>query len=165
MKRCQCYVLKYDPRLGGWEEKGRSTISFNQLQTIAIYVKLYIELLGIIISEVNQMAQRRELMKGSTDSLLLCLIGQQPMYGYQIIKELETRSQGYFKFKEGTLYPALHRLERAGLIIGKWQTLPSGRQRRYYHITDKGHSTLVAKRSQWQDFLAAMNLIIQPVTT
>jgi len=44
------------------------------------------------------------------------------MYGYQIIKELERRSQGYFKFKEGTLYPALHRLERAGLIVGKWQT-------------------------------------------
>jgi len=51
------------------------------------------------------MVPRRELMKGSIDSLLLCLISQQPMYGYQIIKELETKSQGYFKFKEGTLYP------------------------------------------------------------
>ena len=111
------------------------------------------------------MAQRRKLMKGSADSLLLCLIGQQPMYGYQIIKELERRSQGYFKFKEGTLYPALHRLEKAGLIAGKWQTLPSGRQRRYYYITDKGHHLLVLKRSQWQDFLTAMNLIIQPVST
>ena len=111
------------------------------------------------------MAQRRELMKGSADSLLLCLIGQQPMYGYQIIKELERRSQGYFKFKEGTLYPALHRLEKAGLILGKWQALPNGRHRRYYHITDKGHRLLAVKRSQWQDFLTAMNLIIQPVHT
>ena len=109
------------------------------------------------------MAQRRELMKGSTDSLLLCLMAQQPMYGYQIIKELEKRSQGYFKFKEGTLYPALHRLEKAGLIQGKWQMLPSGRQRRYYYITDKGHQMLIAERSQWLDFLAAMNLIIKPV--
>ena len=109
------------------------------------------------------MAQRRELMKGSIDSLLLCLIGQQPMYGYQIINELEGRSQGYFKFKEGTLYPALHRLERAGLILGKWQVLPSGRQRRYYYITEKGLYALMEKRSQWQHFLAAMNLIIQPV--
>ena len=108
------------------------------------------------------MAQRRELMKGGINSLLLCLVSRQPMYGYQIIKDLEVRSQGYFKFKEGTLYPALHRLERAGLILGKWQTLPSGRQRRYYHITDKGHRSLVAQRSQWQDFLTAMNLIIQP---
>ncbi len=111
------------------------------------------------------MTQSRELMKGSTDPLLLCLVSQQPMYGYQIIKELERRSQGYFKFKEGTLYPALRRLEKAGLILGKWQMLPSGRQRRYYHITDKGRRVFVAKRSQWHDFLAAMNLIIQPASS
>ena len=109
------------------------------------------------------MAVRRELMKVSIDSLLLCLISQQPMYGYQIIKELETKSQGYFKFKEGTLYPALHRLEKAGLLSGKWQMLPNGRHRRYYHITAKGYQVLLAKRSQWQDFFTAMNLIIQPV--
>jgi len=111
------------------------------------------------------MVQRRELMKGSIDSLLLCLVGQQAMYGYQIIKELEGRSEGYFKFKEGTLYPALHRLERAGLIQGKWHVLSDGRQRRYYHITERGRHILVEKRNQWQDFLAAMNLIIQPVST
>ena len=110
------------------------------------------------------MAQRLKLMKGSSDSLLLCLLGQRPMYGYQIIKELEARSQGYFKFKEGTLYPALHRLEKAGLVIGNWQVLPNGRPRRYYHITAKGHSKLAVERSQWQDFLTAMNLIIQPAS-
>jgi len=103
-------------------------------------------------------------MKGSIDSLLLCLIGQQPMYGYQIIKELERRSQGYFKFKEGTLYPALHRLEKAGLLGGRWQALPNGRQRRYYHLTEKGLRNLVTKTNQWLDFLAAMNLIIQPAS-
>jgi PadR family transcriptional regulator PadR len=84
------------------------------------------------------------------------------MYGYQIIKELERRSQGYFKFKEGTLYPALHRLEKAGLILGKWQMLSNGRPRRYYYITAKGRSRLAAERVQWQDFLNAMNLIFQP---
>jgi len=109
------------------------------------------------------MAKKNELIKGSIDSLLLGVIVQQPIYGYQIIKELDSRSQGYFKFKEGTLYPALHRLERAGLIRGEWQTLPNGRQRRYYHITEKGLYTLAAKRGQWLDFLTAMNLIIQPV--
>ena len=107
------------------------------------------------------MAQRRELMKGNIDSLLLCLLAEQPMYGYGIIKELERRSQGYFKFKEGTLYPALYRLERVGLIQGRWQMLPSGRQRKYYHVTDKGCSVLVEKRGQWLDFLTAMSLIIQ----
>jgi PadR family transcriptional regulator PadR len=108
------------------------------------------------------MAQRRELIKGNFDSLILCLLNQQPMYGYQIIKELEHKSEGYFHFKEGTLYPALHRLEQTGLIEGKWQMLPNGRQRRYYHITEKGLHGLEAKRSQWLDFLAAMNLIIKP---
>jgi len=109
------------------------------------------------------MATKRDLLKGSSDSLLLCLIEQQPMYGYQIIKELEKRSQGYFKFKEGTLYPALHRLEKAGLITGRWQLLSNGRPRRYYHITTKGSSSLATEKMNWQDFLYAMNLIIQPV--
>ena len=108
------------------------------------------------------MAQRAELMKGNSESLLLCLVGEQPMYGYQIVKELERRSQGYFKFKEGTLYPALHRLEKRGLIVGGWQMLSNGRHRRYYHITDKGRQVLAEKMSQWQEFLTAMNLIIQP---
>ncbi|MFC1930999.1 PadR family transcriptional regulator [Chloroflexota bacterium] len=111
------------------------------------------------------MARRRELIKGSSDSLLLYLIGQQPMYGYQIIKELESRSQGYFKFKEGTLYPALHRLERSGLVVGEWQLLLNGRPRRYYHITAKGRAKLAMERTQWQDFLNAINLIIQPFST
>ena len=108
------------------------------------------------------MAKRHELMKDSIASLLLSLIAQQPMYGYQILKELGRRSEGYFEFKEGTLYPVLHRLEQAGLILGKWQVLPSGRHRKYYTITAKGHYALEEKRSQWEDFLAAMNLIIQP---
>ena len=108
------------------------------------------------------MARKRDLLKNSSDSLLLCLIEQQPMYGYQIIKELEKRSQGYFKFKEGTLYPALHRLEKAGLLLGKWQTLDNGRPRRYYHITEKGLERMTMERLHWQDFLKAMRLIIQP---
>ncbi len=109
------------------------------------------------------MRRRNELVKGSIDSLLLCLMGQQPMYGYQIIKELEDKSQGYFKYKEGTLYPALHRLEKANLLAGKWEATSGGRQRRYYHITEKGSRILTERRVQWLDFLSAMNMIIQPV--
>jgi DNA-binding PadR family transcriptional regulator len=109
------------------------------------------------------MGRKTELVKGSIDSLLLCLIGRQPMYGYQIIKELEDKSQGYFKYKEGTLYPALHRLEKANLLAGKWESTSGGRQRRYYHITEKGNIILAEKRVQWLDFLSAMNMIIQPV--
>lgn len=111
------------------------------------------------------MAPRRELIKGSSESLLLCLLEQHPMYGYQIIKELETRSQGYFKFKEGTLYPALHRLEKAGLIQGKWEIVSNGHPRRYYHLTAKGLAKLALERVHWQDFLNAMKLFIQPTTS
>jgi PadR family transcriptional regulator, regulatory protein PadR len=107
------------------------------------------------------MPERHELIKSNIDSLLLCLVNSQPMYGYQIIKELENRSQGYFKFKEGTLYPALHRLEKSGLIEGKWQILPSGQQRKYYYITERGYASLAEKRCNWNEFLNAMNSIIQ----
>jgi len=110
------------------------------------------------------MVPQHDLLKGSSNSLLLCLIEQQPMYGYQIVKVLEARSQGYFKFKEGTLYPALYRLEKSGLITGQWQMLANGRQRRYYYITDKGRSKLAVEKVQWQDFLTAMNLIFQPAS-
>jgi PadR family transcriptional regulator PadR len=108
------------------------------------------------------MVSRHDLMKGSSSSLLLSLLEEQAMYGYQIVKELEARSQGYFKFKEGTLYPALHRLEKAGLVNGMWQTLPNGRQRRYYHITARGKAKLTEEKIQWQDFLTAVKLILQP---
>ena len=105
----------------------------------------------------------RELLKGSTDSLLLYLIDKQPMYGYQIIKEIEKRSNGYFQFKEGTLYPALHRLEREGLIRGKWQKLPNGQERRYYHIQEKGQEILNERLEIWQDFSKAVNMVMQPL--
>ncbi len=106
-----------------------------------------------------------EPMKGTAYSLLLFLLSQQPMYGYQIIKELERRSAGYFKFKEGTLYPALHRLEKSGLATGKWQSLPSGRRRKYYRISDKGLRMLAEKKSEWRNFLKAIRLIIEPTSS
>ena len=97
------------------------------------------------------MAARQDLIKGNIDALLLSLISQQPMYGYQIMRELDGRSLGYFKFKEGTLYPALHRLEKAGLLQGNWQSINSGRQRRYYSMTEKGRRILAEQTEQWQD--------------
>ncbi len=111
------------------------------------------------------MSYERELLKGNTEALLLCLISHAPMYGYQIIKELERRSKGYFQFKEGTLYPALHRLERTGLVRGEWQILPNGQERRYYSITEKGKQALAERLSIWQDFSSAVNAIIQPIST
>lgn len=110
------------------------------------------------------MEYRRELLKGNTETLLLSLLKNQSMYGYQIIKELEKKSQGYFRFKEGTLYPALHRLEAAGLVRGNWERLPPGKERRYYHLTEKGLKLLAEKVAEWQGFSLAVNLVMQPST-
>jgi len=104
----------------------------------------------------------RELLKGSTEHLILSLIGQEPMYGYRLIKEMEKRSGGYFRFKQGTLYPALHRLEKDKLIQGKWERLPNGQERRYYYLTELGQRALDEKRAEWEGFSAAVNLVIEP---
>jgi PadR family transcriptional regulator PadR len=107
------------------------------------------------------MKEKHELLTSNIDSLLLSMMKRKSMYGYQIIKELEGRSQGYFKFKEGTLYPALHRLENSGLIEGKWQVLENGQSRKYYYLTAKGLATLEDQKNNWNEFFVAMNLIIQ----
>ncbi len=106
--------------------------------------------------------RQQELLKGNTESLLLALLEMEAMYGYQIVREVERRSSGYFAFKEGTLYPALHRLERDGLVEGRWQDTPSGVRRRYYQITAKGRQALADRLEEWQRFSRAMNAVMLP---
>ena len=103
---------------------------------------------------------RQEQLKGNTETLLLALLGSEPMYGYQIVKEADQRSSGYFAFKEGTLYPALHRMERDNLVDGQWQKTPSGTRRRYYQITPKGLQALADRQKEWQRFSRAMNSVM-----
>ena len=108
------------------------------------------------------MTYQKELLKGNTESLLLALLATESMYGYQLVKEIDRRSSGYFQFKEGTLYPALHRLERAMLIKGTWRGSPIGQQRRYYFITQKGTGELLRKTGEWRDFSRAVDLVMKP---
>lgn len=79
----------------------------------------------------------KELLKGAADTLVLSAFAEGDKYGYQVVKELERRSEGYFCLKEGTLYPILHRLERQGLLAARWETMPNGSERRYYALTPK----------------------------
>jgi PadR family transcriptional regulator PadR len=102
------------------------------------------------------------MLKGNTDTLLLALLQDEAMYGYQIVKEVDQRSSGYFAFKEGTLYPALHRLEKAHLVEGRWEDTPNNVRRRYYLITAKGHEALRDRLSEWRQFTSAMNSIMLP---
>ena len=105
---------------------------------------------------------QQEMLKGNTDTLLLALLEKEAMYGYQIVKEVDERSSGYFAFKEGTLYPALHRLEKAKLIEGRWEDTPNNVRRRYYLITAKGLQALTDRLSEWQRFTIAMDSIMRP---
>ena len=105
---------------------------------------------------------QQELLKGNTPTLLLALLELEPMYGYQIVKEMNRRSSGYFAFKEGTLYPALHRLERDNLVEGRWQDTPNGVPRRYYSITVKGQRILAERMKEWHRFSRAMNSVMPP---
>ena len=115
--------------------------------------------------EVGLELYRRELLKGSTETLLLSLLSEESMYGYQLVREMDRRSGGYFHLKEGTLYPALHRLERDGLLRGMWEESPSGQSRRYYHITPAGRQRLESMLREWDLFTRAVNLIAQPVSS
>lgn len=91
----------------------------------------------------------KELMKGSLDILLLTLIEREDLYGYEIAKKLKDLSNELYTIGEGTLYPALQRLEKKDLIKSYWVELESGSRRKYYKITENGKSELVEKLSQW----------------
>lgn len=102
----------------------------------------------------------KELLKGSTGILILSLLERQPMYGYEMLAEIERSSGGVFQFKEGTLYPILHALESEGYVESYWSETESARKRKYYRLTGEGRRHLVAKRSEWRLFRSAVDRVI-----
>lgn len=100
------------------------------------------------------------LMAGSTDMLILSLLKEREMYGYEIIETLEKRSDNTFALKAGTLYPLLHSLESAGYITSREANSESGRVRKYYSITKNGVGCLNSKLAEWNKFSGAVNLVI-----
>lgn len=104
-----------------------------------------------------------DLVRGNIECLLLFLIKENhETYGYELMREIEKRSEGYFRLKEGTVYPALHRLENDGLVSGEWRELPGGQLRRYYTITQQGEQALREKMGAWEGFTAAVGLVFRP---
>jgi PadR family transcriptional regulator, regulatory protein PadR len=100
------------------------------------------------------------LLKGNLDLILLEILEPGEMYGLEIINEAQTRTDGYFEFKEGSLYPALHRLETQGLLSAQFRDSDTGGARRkYYRLTDKGRGVLNRKRAEWERFAAAIRAI------
>lgn len=102
----------------------------------------------------------KELLKGSTVILILTLLDKKPMYGYEMIKEIENHSGGVFSFKEGTLYPILHSLESDKLVESYWIEQEGVRKRKYYRITDKGKLHLKEKRKEWMTFRTAVDHVL-----
>ena len=101
----------------------------------------------------------KELLKGSTTMLVLSLLENEDMYGYQMIKRLSLRSQNIFQLKEGTLYPILHNLESINLINSYWDE-SSGKKRKYYSITKKGKECLKKKKEEWEKFEIGVNAVV-----
>ena len=90
---------------------------------------------------------------------MLFIIGELPIHGYEIARELERRSEGYFSLTASTLYSALRRLERRGLVSSSWRQITK-QKRRYYELTEKGRQILDEELAQWEKFLGATDRVI-----
>lgn len=99
-----------------------------------------------------------ERLKGNLDLLVLEVLATRPAHGYDVIVSLRERSDGAFDLPEGTVYPALYRLERSGLLASRW-TSGSGRRRRVYALTAAGRRALAAQRRQWREFVSAVGAV------
>ena len=122
----------------------------------------------------------QDLVKGSIVPAVLALLGERPMYGYEMVRLVNARSGGRLEWREGTLYPALHKLEADRLVTSRWadapppaappaaapgptaaagggEDKPTGRRRKYYAITGRGWKELARRTAEWREFSAAMN--------
>lgn len=105
------------------------------------------------------LGMRAESLKGHLDLLLLAVVEDGPRHGYAVIEELKRRTGDALDLPEGTVYPALHRLQRAGLLASTWDDT-SGRRRRVYSLTGGGRRAVRDKRLEWQSFAAAVQGVI-----
>ncbi len=102
---------------------------------------------------------KAEALKGHLDALILAVIATGPAHGYAVIETLKRRSGGVFDLPEGTVYPALHRLEADGLLASSW-VIASGRRRRVYKLTRRGHAALGERRGDWRLFAQAVDGVL-----
>src|ERR1044072_6107314 len=100
-----------------------------------------------------------ETLKGHLDLLLLAILAENPAHGYAVIESLRQQSGGLFDLPEGTIYPALHRLESQGLLGSSWSE-DSARRKRIYQLTPKGQQMLVRRQDEWKKFSKAMDAAV-----
>ena len=102
----------------------------------------------------------RELRRGSLELLVLNLLAPREAYGYEIVTMLASRTDGELAVTDGTLYPVLYRLERAGFVGVRWETPERGVPRKYYRLTDAGRTELAQLRQEWNTFVTAMSQVL-----
>ncbi len=100
-----------------------------------------------------------EILKGHLDMIVLAALAGGPAHGYAVIEEIRRRSGEAFDLPEGTVYPVLHRLEAEGLLSSSWSTA-SGRKRRVYKLTRRGHGALARQRDEWKSFANAVQAVL-----
>lgn len=102
-----------------------------------------------------------DLKRGSMSTIILTVLRDGPLHGYQMAREIERRSEGYFDCKEGTLYPALHKLEREGLLRSEWQAAGEQRRRKCYALTAAGERRLAESVAEWRSFATRLLNMIE----
>ena len=107
---------------------------------------------------------KSDLIKGHLDLLVLTILSSGTLHGYAVIEQLRSRSGETFDLPEGTVYPALHRLERAGLLTSEWADV-GGRRRRMYRLSAEGQRALAARRAEYERFDTAMKAIVYGATS
>lgn len=101
-----------------------------------------------------------QALKGHLDLLILAVVAEGPKHGYAVIEELRRRSGEVFDLPEGTVYPALHRLEKAGYLQSDWSEV-QGRRRRTYRLTRRGDAALGEERATWEEFSSAVKQVLK----
>jgi PadR family transcriptional regulator, regulatory protein PadR len=104
---------------------------------------------------------RTELMKGTLDLMILRNLDLQPMHGAAIAERIEQTSRGAFQVKAGSLFPALHRLEQDGWIVGEWSESADKRRVKTYVLTAAGRKHLNAEKASWRRIVSAMDLVLE----
>ena len=104
----------------------------------------------------------REFLTGTVGVLILSLLTERAMYGYELLQEAERRSARQFQLKEGTIYPALHQMERAGFVTAEWRQGDTGRARKYYSLTAKGRRQLDVETTKWDTLVNAVTRVLRP---
>ena len=108
------------------------------------------------------MTRNNDLVISPVETVILKLLNERMMYGYEIIRIVNERTNGTFAWKEGTLYPCLHRLENEQAIAAEWVEGPYGKPRKFYKLTKRGEALAQERLQEWKTFSSAMEMLLTP---